>query len=100
MTFDDLNTMLDFHYWAMGRILDAVEPLTPEQFTRDMSNSFRSVRDTLAHIAAADHIWLSRWKGPSHTVLLPPERIPDVAAARAEWEPLERETRALALGLC
>ena len=94
MTIDDLNTMLDYHYWAIKRVLDAVELLRPEEFTRDMHNSFGSIRDTLAHIAAADHIWLHRWRGESMTALLPGDRIPDVAAARAEWADLERETRA------
>ena len=94
MTFDDLNTLLDYHYWARDRVLDAVVALTPEQFTRDMSNSFRSVRDTLAHITAAEWAWLGRWKGNPPAALLPADRIPDVAAARAEWAKLEDEVRA------
>ena len=35
MTYDDLNTLLDYHYWARDLLLDAVTPLTAEQFTRD-----------------------------------------------------------------
>jgi hypothetical protein len=29
-----------------------LDPLTSEQFTRDMGNSFRSIRDTVSHIYA------------------------------------------------
>ena len=56
-------TLLDYHYWASDRVLDAVEPVDPEKFTRDLGNSFRSVRDTLAHIYAAEWVWHSRWRG-------------------------------------
>ena len=63
MTHQDLYTLLDFHYWARDRMFDAIEPLTPEQFTRDLGNSFRSVRDTVAHIYAAEWIWYERWQG-------------------------------------
>ena len=31
MNAQDLKTMLDYHYWARDRVLDAVAPLTPEQ---------------------------------------------------------------------
>ena len=49
MNLTDLRTMLDYHYWARDRLLEVVEPLTPEQFTRDLGSSFKSIRDTLAH---------------------------------------------------
>jgi uncharacterized damage-inducible protein DinB len=90
----DLTTLLDYHYWARDRLLDAVEPLTAEQFTRDLGSSFKSVRDTLAHVHAAEWAWCSRWQGTSPTALLPADRFPDVASARAAWSDLERDVRA------
>jgi len=54
MTLADLKTLIDFHYWARDRVLDAAELLTPEQFTRDMGGSFKSIRDTLAHLYSAE----------------------------------------------
>lgn len=93
MTIDELRTLLDYHYWARDRLLDAVEPLAPEQFTRDMGNSFRSVRDTLAHIYAAEWAWHSRWLGTSPTVLLAPDMFPDVASIRKAWSELEGNVR-------
>ena len=56
MNLTDLEHLIEFHYWATGHVLTAVEPLTPEQFTRDLGNSFPSVRDTLAHLYGADWI--------------------------------------------
>lgn len=99
MTHEDLRTLLDYHYWARDRLLAAVEALTPEQFTRDMGNSFRSVRDTLAHIVGAETAWLSRWQGHSPTTLLPPDQFPDVAAVRRVWTSQETQVRAFLDGL-
>jgi len=58
-----LVALLDYHYWAQERVFEAVEPLAPEQFTRDLGNSFPSVRDTLVHIHFAECAWHARWKG-------------------------------------
>jgi uncharacterized damage-inducible protein DinB len=93
MTYDDLNLLLDYNYWARDRLLEAVDALSTEQFTRDMGNSFGSVRDTVAHICDAEFIWLSRWKGQQPTGFRSPDRIPDLAAARKEWAELEHGVR-------
>jgi uncharacterized damage-inducible protein DinB len=93
MTFEDLKLLIDYNYWARDRLLEALEALTPEQFTRDMGNSFGSVRDTVAHICDAEQIWLSRWRGEQPTGFQKPDRMTDVAAARREWADLEREMR-------
>lgn len=91
MNLEDLRALLDFHYWARDRMLEAVEPLSPEQFTRDMGSSFRSVRDTLAHIYSAEWIWLLRWHGESPAAMLASDTFPDLAAIRAAWR--ENESR-------
>jgi uncharacterized damage-inducible protein DinB len=89
----DLETLLDYHYWARDRVLDAAGKLTPEQFTRDLGSSFKSVRDTLVHTYAAEWAWHSRWRGVSPTSLLPPEDFPDVQTIRARWAELETNVR-------
>jgi uncharacterized damage-inducible protein DinB len=94
LTHQDLRTLLDFHYWARDRMFDAIELLTPEQFTRDLGNSFRSVRDTVAHIYAAEWAWYSRWQGHSPTALLPADQFPDVATLRRAWVEQEQKARA------
>jgi len=94
MNLQDLKTLLDFHYWARDRVLDAVETLTPEQFTRDMGSSFRSIRDTLVHVYAAECAWYQRWQGTSPTALTPPDGFPDVATLREAWTRQEVRMRA------
>jgi uncharacterized damage-inducible protein DinB len=93
VTLQDLRLLLDYHYWARDRVLDAVEPLTPEQFTRDMGNSFRSIRDTMTHIYFAEWAWHSRWQGQSPTAPLPADMFPDVAALRQTWKEHEAKMR-------
>ena len=99
MNLSDLKTMLAYHYWARDRLLEALEPLTPEQYTRDLGNSFKSIRDTVAHMHAAEWAWYSRWQGTAVTALLPADRFPDVASARQAWLDMERQVRAFVNGL-
>jgi len=93
MNLHDLRTLLDYHYWARDRLLDAVVPLPADQLTRDLGSSFKSVRDTLAHIYSAEWAWYSRWVGRSPTALMPPDTFADVAAIRAAWTELEGNVR-------
>jgi len=99
MNKQELELLYDYHYWARDRMLAAVEPLTPDQFLRDMGSSFRSVRDTAAHIYSADWVWYARWMGESPTALLPMEMFPDAASIKAAWTDLERKVRSLLAGL-
>jgi len=93
MTLDDLRVLLDYHYWARDRMLTALEALTPEQYTREIESSFRSIRGTVVHIYAAEWAWHSRWQGHSPTSLLQADMFPDVAAIRTAWTELETQVR-------
>lgn len=93
MNRDDLRSLVDYHYWATYRLLDAVEPLDADQFTRDMKNSFPSVRDTLSHLHSAEWIWLSRLRGRSPTAFLPHDRFAQPADARGAWHEMEADMR-------
>jgi len=95
MDLKDLRTLLDYHYWARDVIFDAVAPLSPEQFTRQVDSSFKSVRDTVAHVYAADWIWYTRWRGESPSSLIAYENYPDVESIRSAWADLETKVRAL-----
>jgi uncharacterized damage-inducible protein DinB len=94
MKLDGIRMLLDYHYWARNRVLDALESLTHEQFTRDMGNSFRSVRDTIVHVYGADLVWYERWQGRAPSSLVDPSAFHDVPAVRQPWLELERKYRA------
>jgi uncharacterized damage-inducible protein DinB len=96
---DDLRVLLDYHYWARDRVLDAAAALSPEQLTRNLGNSFGSVRDTLVHTYSAEWIWYARWQGQSPAGMLDPARFPDVTTLGQAWRDHERKMRALFAGL-
>jgi uncharacterized damage-inducible protein DinB len=91
MNLQDLRTLLDYHYWARDRMFDALDPLTPEQISRDMGSSFKTIRDTVTHVYAAEWIWYLRWQGTSPTKLLTTDTYPDLAALGMAW--VENETK-------
>ena len=99
MNLKDLQVLLAYHYWARDRLLDATEALSPEQFTKDLGSSFKSVRDTLAHIYFAEWIWYMRWTGTSPTAALPADLFPNLGTLRRAWNEHENKVRALVDGL-
>jgi uncharacterized damage-inducible protein DinB len=98
MNTQDLHTMLEYHYWARDRVLDALEPLTPEQYNRDLGSSFKSIRETTTHIYAAEWAWHQRWQGQSPTTLLAADQFADLASLRHAWAELEANVRAFVDG--
>src|SRR5690348_2068227 len=95
MSYEDLSALLDYHYWARDRLIDALKPLTIEQFTRPLNNSFQSIRDTMVHIFAAELLWYSRWRGNSPKALLPGDTFSDLATLCSRWRELEQDVRQL-----
>jgi uncharacterized damage-inducible protein DinB len=95
MNLSELRTFVDYHYWARDRLLQAVEPLTPEQLSFTIESSFASVRDTLVHLWGAEVIWLGRWEGHSPAGLPAGDDLIDLASIRRAWA--EEETRLRAL---
>lgn len=94
MTPDEMRTLYDYNAWANHRSLDAASKLTNEQFLKPMASSFGSVRDTLAHICAAEWVWLERFQGRSPSLLPDVSECADADRLRAKWA--EQEGRLLA----
>jgi uncharacterized damage-inducible protein DinB len=90
MNVEDFRLLYDYNSWANHRTLDACAALSEEQFTRNLGSSFRSVRDTLAHICGVEWLWLERWHGRSHNALPPAAEFPNVASLRRRWDEVER----------
>ncbi|MBI2686179.1 MAG: DinB family protein [Acidobacteria bacterium] len=80
-----LLTHFDYTLWASSKLLDAAGRLTPEELTRDLQASHKSVLGTLQHIYYADRIWLSRLEGRTLSTFMDPEPGPDVEALKTHW---------------
>ena len=88
-----LCELFDYNYWARNRQLEACAPLTQEQFLRPMGSSFSSVRDTLAHLAVGEWLWLERWQGRSPRAMAAPEEFLTLGAIEERWRTVEHGVR-------
>lgn len=96
----EIRELFAYDRWASRRILDTVSKLTHDQFTRDLGSSHPSVQATLAHLLAANWVWLERWGGRS------PSGLPDAGwdvdtfeALRVKWTEVENAQREFVEGL-
>jgi uncharacterized damage-inducible protein DinB len=99
MTPNDIQLLYDYNAWANRRSLDAAEKLSPEQFLNPLGSSFRSVRDTLAHIYGAEWVWLERFQGRSPSALPSAADFPDHPALKQRWMEHEQRLLTFAAGL-
>jgi len=83
---EQMRELLAFNTWADRRVMEAVSALTPEQFTQDLHSSFSSVRDTLAHIAVVEWVWLERSQGRSPERMPETQAIADIGTLRTYWD--------------
>ncbi|HET7152776.1 MAG TPA: DinB family protein [Candidatus Kapabacteria bacterium] len=99
MTLTDVKLMFDYIYWSRNRVFEVVNTLTPEQFTRDMKTSHRSIHETCVHMFGSEKLWLTRWQGSSPTGREKPEDYPTPAAVQKRWSEIEKEVRAFLDGM-
>ena len=91
MNTEDLRQLYAYNRWANARVFDAAARLDAGQFTKDLSSSFPSVRDTLTHILLAEWVWLRRWLGESpRAPAYEPSEFADAEAVRARLTEIER----------
>ena len=92
-------TMLRYHAWATVKAIESVEPLSQEEFTRDMQTSHSSVFGSLTHIYGADWIWLKRLsEGVSPTFRDVPGAS-TLSELRAAWSEVQAHLISFASGL-
>jgi uncharacterized damage-inducible protein DinB len=89
MSPEEIRLLYEYNAWANRRSLSAAAALTPEQFTKPMSSSFSSVRDTLAHIFGAEWLWLERFQGRSPSSLPDTSQYADAATLGERWGEFE-----------
>jgi len=84
---ETLRLHLDYSAWATQRLLDSAAKLADEELRRDFRTADKTVLDTLAHIYAADRIWLSRVRGETRATFIDPEDR-DLMLLQSEWPAL------------
>jgi len=99
MNKDDVQLLYRYNRWANATILNAVAPLSKDDFSRKLGGSFPSVRETLVHIMGAEWIWLRRWKGVSPPALLSAAEFPDLSSIKHRWHEIEAEQMEFVAGM-
>lgn len=94
MESDRIKALYAYNRWANDRIFEAVSRLTPEEYTKDMQSSHRSVRDTFVHVISAEWIYFQRTRGTSPNALWSPLDFPAVSKLSERWLELAREQMA------
>jgi len=94
-----LRTHLAYTNWASNRLVDAAGALPPEELTRDFGTADHSVLGTLAHIYAADRVWLGRIRGNPPARFIDPAKDVRLDALRDDWPRLLEEWRSWAGGM-
>jgi uncharacterized damage-inducible protein DinB len=92
----DIDSLLDYMYWANGRILDAAERLGPGEFSSSSAVTTRDLRSTLVHELDVEWSWRLNLQGrlSEDEAELKADDYADVASLRAHWQRDEAEMRA------
>src|SRR6202162_5876621 len=86
---EEVSKLFAYNRGATERTCEPVSALTGEEYGRTLGGSFPSVRETLAHIYAAEWIWLERWQGRSPRRLPSGEGVPTLEVLREKWKAVE-----------
>lgn len=87
ITAADLRAHMRYSAWASNRLVSVATTLPEEELTRDFATADKNVVGTLAHVFAADRIWLNRVTGRAHTKFIDDsDRKLDVL--RYDWPPI------------
>jgi uncharacterized damage-inducible protein DinB len=95
MTLTDIQTLLDYNYWADHRILAAAKQLPAERFLTTSDERIAALRATLVHIMDGEHGWrmICQQIPDAHFDYYLPEMFPTVESLAQIWQDDEREMR-------
>lgn len=96
---EEIRDLYAYNRWANRRILKASAQLDDEEFNRNLNSSFPSIGQTLAHVVAADWLWLSRWRGKSPPDLPDSWDLSSLPKIRREWGAIEDDRSTFLAGL-
>lgn len=95
MNTDYIRTIFDYNLWAHGKVWDCIMQLSDEQFVQDYDYSIGSIRNHVVHVMSVDQRWLARIAGNEPPVRLNTADFSTRAAARARWDDIQANNRAI-----
>ena len=94
-----VRDLLLYMLWADRLMLKSVREVRPEDLTRDAGISFGSLLGTMAHMAGAQRLWLSRFSGSPLGRVPAIEDFPDLSTWIQGWEETAAGIEAFLAGL-
>ena len=99
MFIDAIRGLFEYTNDRNLRVLNAAAGLTSDQFTAQVVEGQKSVRDTLVHMIDAHTCWEAWWSGrmtleDSFGRVFPVENYPDSASLQRWWDEIHAETMA------
>ena len=98
VTADTLRQQLDYSFWASQRLLEEAGKLTAEELKQDFKTADRSVVETLAHVFAADRVWLGRVQGTPPASFIE-DRDRELTVLNQEWPAIQQGWKQLLSGM-
>lgn len=89
----DLRVLYDYGYWANSKLFEIVSQLTDEEFTRSVTGSYGSVRNTLVHVLSTEWGWLDRCGGAKRGAALVAADYPTLDSLLSRWQEVEAHVR-------
>ncbi|MDR3583722.1 MAG: DinB family protein [Desulfosporosinus sp.] len=99
MNKSQIIELYSYDDWANKKLLTAISNLENEEFVRDLSSSFKSIRDTMVHVLSAEGLWLSRWIGEQGRTQLNPDDFTTYTSLAERWDNLRNKTNKFLLSL-
>jgi len=62
MTKDYFKEAAEYNLWANTIVCNWLEQISDEQWSKEISSSFNSIRETVLHTLSAERAWLQRFK--------------------------------------
>ncbi|WP_075981339.1 DinB family protein [Bacillus massilinigeriensis] len=64
----NILSFFDYHTWATEKLLNHLDELPKELFSKEIDSVFHSIKETFEHIYTIDRLWLDRLQGNNLTM--------------------------------
>ena len=80
-----------YNIWANEIFVKSSESLPSEDFIKDLGDGCGSFKDKLAHIFAADEIWIQRIESIPNPSFTKPDQVLNLEDLKSRWVPIQEK---------
>jgi uncharacterized damage-inducible protein DinB len=86
-----LFLMWKYNIWANEIFIKSSESISSDDFLKDLGDGCGSLKDKLAHIFAADEIWLQRIESTPNPSFTKPDQVLNLEDLKSRWIPIQEK---------